>query len=1711
MTKIATPKQTGHGGTVFESKAIAYFLSCMLTKTPPFTSQQGTIVRVDFQVAGDGWLFDDVLLTIDDNGVLKKIAVSIKSNKQFSSNGCPKDLNRLLWEQYLSHVSTVFKQTSDSLCVVESIISAKVAQDLNTLLSQAKAQNAEDLHKRLYTPGYSSKTKRKLYESFQCPGDLAELYSDDAATTANLLKHFLHIEMDFERINSVYESKSIDLCRHLLNTQNANDAKKLYEVLCGLCLQLAQFNGYIDIPTLLDYLRTDFSLAGIPYYQTDWKKLQNHSTQKLSLIQTKLGRKVFIDRAGCIQEINEKLEVKQICLIQGISGAGKTVLAKEFAESKMAGGKIIWLDAADFDGSFESDLRLEHSLTEIVQFVPSNEAYFFIDGAERLYQEKQRQKLVLLINTILSKNLPWKIIITCPTDSVDQLLTVFYQHNANTECIDSFNMPVLNDEIILHLIEQYPELASLLMDDGFRNILNNLKLLDKLLFNVKKIASLSQIGSPGETHLIDFIWQEEIENTDNGIQKSSFLKIVAEKQADQLLTGVSTADFDPANISIADDIKKGGFIKTEQQKIYFTHDLYSDWARYKLLLAHSERLSSFLTAKSLLSPLWTKAIRLYGLSLLEKDLKEENWEKTYALFNDNSSQHIIIQNLLLESFYLSPNAYQIMSRQRDLLFADDGKLFKKLMRLFLISATTANPEVLKIAKQIGRFTEIEASAYDRLPILSYWPDILMFLHDNTDQVLKLDLLSVVNIATIWLEKTPANFIFRKEAGNITLKAAQLIFAEQTKGKYVDDKITEPTYKGFLAGYGENEEAVADLCVKICKRKTTEKDDDSVKANHPIKKAPLIMDMLPYPKREAKQWKDGPFERVDNSFQKLCLDTNALLRLLYLNPVLGKEILLAVLIDEPNNRYLGMNRHDDDYSIHNPIGWYPPFFLRGPFLHFMRMHPEEAIDLVVRITDFVTDRWLENDKEIQKAEQGIVIEYDGRSKTYYGDFYVFGWHKDIGNAPHSLVSILMAFEEFLYEEIEKGKPIEKYVEYAITKSHSLAIVGALITVGKLKPTLFLNELKILLPVSTLFSWDSQLTFNSHSLNFNDLPKSWHVHAEKWRERRHRSFPLKDTLINIFLFNSDFETLFSEIIPYWEEELKNIESEGSLDIFLLQMIPQFKKENYREKVVEGRGYFEFIEPEVVSERLKKGREMSLTRIQESQVSDKMDMMIDQNLPFDLAGAEYLWQKIQKWATQIETEHIQNDYVLGSPLTNTLSSISLLIHSEDVWINEHPEYLEWIKSFIGNLIDQRLKNTEDFERYGTPYDWNIKLASILPGLWKKNVADKTCRKAIAGIVTLFNDSTSSAFFSAAGKLFQWNDSDFLKIQNMFLSYYNEKRQTFSNTYPQIEQTRPIQEKYILAFTENNISGEFMEWPESMDFHKATVLLNCLPDFKDIKDTDQRNYMLFLLRQSLTKMEARLTATLENLKENDHPDDFDRAVLIRIAECLPHLTEEEKPESFWMDILKYGYLANDWINVFFNGFFRIHLQDASNYPKIVVLLNKMFLFTSKWFSWEAKKSFKRSGDFRNSLLGLDPRTVNIWKKDYSAFIEEAMPLYQQWFIRNRYNPHTIESLMNFMITDSGIALLPEGLQHLKTFFFMALEKKNEKPPEGKIYVGHKDLDDKLASTLSYLWEQRRDLIKSNTEMFSCYREILQYLIAIENVIGIELQQRLLNSKVNG
>jgi hypothetical protein len=94
----------------------------MLCESLPFGPEFGLIKRISLQARADGWLFDDILLQLDPSKQINRIAISIKSNRQFNTKGCPAEINSLLWEQYLHHNTIVFNKDFDRLCLVQAPI-----------------------------------------------------------------------------------------------------------------------------------------------------------------------------------------------------------------------------------------------------------------------------------------------------------------------------------------------------------------------------------------------------------------------------------------------------------------------------------------------------------------------------------------------------------------------------------------------------------------------------------------------------------------------------------------------------------------------------------------------------------------------------------------------------------------------------------------------------------------------------------------------------------------------------------------------------------------------------------------------------------------------------------------------------------------------------------------------------------------------------------------------------------------------------------------------------------------------------------------------------------------------------------------------------------------------------------------------------------------------------------------------------------------------------------------------------------------------------------------------------------------------------------------------------------------------------------------------------------------------------------------------------
>src|SRR5262249_40407276 len=187
------------------------------------------------------------------------------------------------------------------------------------------------------------------------------------------------------------------------------------------------------------------------------------------------------------------------------------------------------------------------------------------------------------------------------------------------------------------------------------------------------------------------------------------------------------------------------------------------------------------------------------------------------------------------------------------------------------------------------------------------------------------------------------------------------------------------------------------------------------------------------------WPDGPNHRVDEAFQQACLDRQAIFPLVVNRPREALEVFLAVVIEHPRRHGWG----DDSLSPEsvgldgNHQNCHPPFFHQGPFLSLLRSSEETAafaLALIIRVTNFATERWQEHYHQLTAKYPGTVAEGPScvtvpateGGKAFSGDRNVLRWHDGWATHPDVLSSMLMAVERWLYDEADAGRAIDRWV-------------------------------------------------------------------------------------------------------------------------------------------------------------------------------------------------------------------------------------------------------------------------------------------------------------------------------------------------------------------------------------------------------------------------------------------------------------------------------------------------------------------------------------------------------------------------------------------------------------------------------------------------------------------------------------------------------------
>ena len=390
MTKsVASPKSTGGGGFVFEDKVCAWFLAHMLDNEPPLGASLGPLERIDFQTRPDGWFLDDLLMTLMGSDGIHRCALSVKSNTQFTASGAPSDFVRTIWEQFLDIGPSSFNEASDFMGLVTAPLSIDTREALNFAVRTAKEGDPQLLPGRYSQEGWADETKRKLFESFSCPSDLAQAHGLTHSDTGRLLACLQFLQVDFESTSSESEKQAVERCRRSLRSGAVDEADKLWAHLLQISADRRPNAGYVTRLRLLDELRYLYQLAELPDHRADWVRLNHFTSVSIGQVRDSIGGLVCLLGKQDTEKLTTAFDAAAGVVLLGQSGVGKSTIAKREAERFIADGRqCLWFDSRSFERSdfaaLQSDLQLSHLLPELVSAI-SNSGVIILDGLDRLY------------------------------------------------------------------------------------------------------------------------------------------------------------------------------------------------------------------------------------------------------------------------------------------------------------------------------------------------------------------------------------------------------------------------------------------------------------------------------------------------------------------------------------------------------------------------------------------------------------------------------------------------------------------------------------------------------------------------------------------------------------------------------------------------------------------------------------------------------------------------------------------------------------------------------------------------------------------------------------------------------------------------------------------------------------------------------------------------------------------------------------------------------------------------------------------------------------------------------------------------------------------------------------------------------------------------------------------------------------------------------
>jgi len=1171
----ATPRQTGGAGYDFEDLSAAWLMVKMLRGVRlPGVDALGTALK--WQTEAIGWKQIDDILVVCAGKEEKQLAISCKSNMQVSSSGLPANFVNNAWALWQD--GKPFYKDYDCIMLVQKGSNQRFSDAWADLKSWCSESDVETAVARIT----NSQKHSHVYNSVKNP-EKGFNYTDK--DTLGLIRSLAVILSDFHLANSEYAETSVAYCRDLLLDGSEDTAKELWDWLLNKAKDKRIAGGTLQLSELWQELVPIFSLKNHPNYVSSWRSLEAISEDYKSTIETNLPNGYSLARSA-EEDLVGYLREKPICIVYGSSGSGKSAFVKSALDKKLSEWKQVWFCPEDLIFALNERTRLEiglhKPLRDILAHTSQEKNILIIDSAERILPDVIK-KVKLLISKLLvpdvkqERRVEWRVVIVGQTEAWGSGDLHEISGHTSIKAVEISSLDSSDVRAVLHSSNHLSWLAS---DNEALKALGNLKTLAWVM-RAESVFSQGGMDDISLPAIANCLWSHWTDNQTKlqsllmrlAIREAEFERSFAISELDQDV--VETLDESPAQFPLRKN--------NATNRYEFEHDLGADWARFQRLKEIKNDISSWAPYAS--NPLWHNALRMMGQLLLrEKTEQGTLWDVVFEKAEKTKDENPLAADILLDSLCLDPFAGYYLNERSDMLFADRGARLNRLLRRFHHIATVSNvsSESLDIDPSLKLYLE----DMQRVPIYGRWPQVAKFLSDHKEQISNLISPTVSKLCETWLTTTPlyldreTNTLmpYRKELAELALSTVRALQLEQKKGDiWLRDDSDKALYGAAFAAVHDLPEEVCEwalemACRRPCKREITEAvnaykdekrkehierlrtDKEYRERNERLRGMPTSISSH----RDLPPWPLGPQGRVDNTFREYCLNAKSLVKLMYLRPEVASEFLLAMLInDSPTEDYSGSSLRDD-LGLKFCHSGYPTAYWKSPFFQFFQLNATVAVDTLITLVNFCTDRWADNYRIVHSLELTLP---NGQRQSFRGDGQVFSWSQVNSTSNGHLNCALAALEKWICVKIDQEEDVEPLIRKILQHSNSIAVIGVLLDVGKYKPDLFTSVLQPLLGVYELYQGDDNRVQNT-DLWFDAW--EWVRQGEKvfemakeWKFAPYRKIPLRQIACQLALNDKKTANYIKETSKVWNTSSGEEKYDLEVRILRAELDPQ----NYR----------------------------------------------------------------------------------------------------------------------------------------------------------------------------------------------------------------------------------------------------------------------------------------------------------------------------------------------------------------------------------------------------------------------------------------------------------------------------------------------------------------------------------------------------------------------